>query len=347
MQFRKHLSHKQSTRSLRATILTLTFVDIFSYAAISPFFALLILDTPYSITQQVVISKHFLLGALFSLFASLQVLFLPLWGHFSLFFGKRKALILVNIFSCFTYFISAVAVWYSWVWLLFVATGLAGMTSANAVLSHACLATEVTSKEESAHHYSSVGSVIGFAFLIAPCITRLLLYKYPNTQAPIFIYLFCSLSSLLNAHICAYYLPRQLDQTAKPSPKHIPSTRRTSWQYFNRHLSVEFCCFCGWYTFLKFFQVVLIENAYIDPEDSIIGLSFLGFSCTFWQGVRVVMTPHGQLWYQSALSLSLATMIFCVLAMVFTTNTAILAGVVFIIGWAYSTMMPNIYCQWM
>lgn len=334
------------------TIFFLTFFDIFSYAAISPFFALLILDTPYSITQQTPYSKHILLGGLFSLFACLQVIFLPLWSKLSQKIGKRRSLVMANLFSSLTYLISAFAVWYSNLNLLFLATGIAGMTSANVVLSHAIMAVNSKDPQDTAGRYSAIGSIIGLAFLIAPVLARVALNHFPTPSLPGVIYVFCTSTSLLNAYICYKFLPKSLDKLSSTSA-HVPFLSKPSkpdsniaFKELAPQLFVQFCCFCGWYTFLKFFQVFLIEGVDISPEDSITWLSFLGFSCTFWQGLRASYTnlrmPLG-----GSLHYSLLFMTLCIISIIYLKKPLYICLNVFLIGLSYTGIMPSIYARWM
>jgi predicted MFS family arabinose efflux permease len=58
-----------------------------------------------------------------------------------------------------------------------------------------------------------------------------------------------------------------------------------------RILLFQFCICMGWYSFIKFFQVYLLEHLHCSSVWSCYGISYLGLCCTLWQGLRFSCSP--------------------------------------------------------
>jgi MFS family permease len=277
-----------------------------TYAMLSPILALLFLESSCCLLPAANQMKHFIFGLFLSVYSLMQIVALPLWARASAGISKKNILRLAYCGNAVGYGVCALGVYLGSVYPLFVGAALAGLMGANIPTMQA-LISESAPRCQWSRFYSLFGAVVGLAFILGPQITGLCLHSFSAYQVCLGIYLLCAAVSLLNCGLIGFISDTEargsdvIQSGAKDPQLLLPAARENifaSPKFFSfspdlqRILLFQFCICMGWYSFIKFFQVYLIERLHCTTVWSCYGISYLGLCCTFWQGLRFSCKPE-------------------------------------------------------
>ena len=272
-------------------VLAIYFLDILSYAMLSPIVTLLFLEGPYSVFPNSGQSEHFLFGLYLSIFSFFQIISVPLWGKLSLKISKTSVLKFALIGNMISYLIGGLGVILTQPVYLFIGVFIAGLSGTILPTLNAILA-ERSPKSRLTNNFSLMGATISIAFILGPQITAQLLNFYPPKVICSFVYFFCAIVACINFVYVTLFIKERVDfHKEKNLLKHLNLADfcrdlRAMEVCVKKILIFQFFISLGWYFFVKFFQIYLLENLSLDEQESCYGISFLGVSCALWQGAR-------------------------------------------------------------
>lgn len=192
------------------------FIDLLGFGLILP------IASYYAISFNATAGQVPLLGATFS---AMAFIFLPFWGQLSDSIGRRPVLLISTIGSFFAYLVFGSA--QSLVWL-FIARGIAGVTSANIPAAQAYIA-DSTTPELRSKGMGLIGAAFGLGFILGPPIGGALaeLGKALGLGYSLVGY-GAALLSLINAFLIYRFLPesRVPSDKAQKGPARSPLTAR-------------------------------------------------------------------------------------------------------------------------
>ncbi|HVY51545.1 MAG TPA: TCR/Tet family MFS transporter [Devosia sp.] len=103
-------------------------------------------------------------GAMYSLFAVMQFLFMPVLGVLSDRFGRRPVLLIALAGASIDYTLLAFA---PQLWMLFVGRAIAGLTAANMAIATAYI-TDITPEAQRAQRFGLFHAMFGVGFIVGP-----------------------------------------------------------------------------------------------------------------------------------------------------------------------------------
>ncbi|MBW8857541.1 MAG: MFS transporter, partial [Bradyrhizobium sp.] len=103
-------------------------------------------------------------GAIYSLFAVMQFIFMPVLGSLSDRFGRRPVMLIALGGASIDYVLLSFA---PELWMLAVGRAIAGLTSANMAIATAYI-TDITPEEQRARRFGLFHAMFGLGFIIGP-----------------------------------------------------------------------------------------------------------------------------------------------------------------------------------
>ncbi len=263
-----------------------------TYAMLTPALALLFLDSSSSLLAADNQMKHFIFGLFLSVYSLMQILALPLWAKASVRISHKNVLRWSYLGNCLGYGVGALGVKLGGISLLFAGSALAGLMGANLPTMQAMI-SQSSPRSEWSRHYSLLGAIIGASFVVGPQITGWSLHQLSSHEVCLGLYLLCSAVSAFNLLLINLIPDPQPEEQAATNSSLPPEKRLFSSPVFfafspelKQILLFQFCICMSWYSFIKFFQVYLLETLHCNKVWSCYGISYLGLCCTLWQGLR-------------------------------------------------------------
>jgi MFS family permease len=275
-------------------LLFICFLDMLCYAIFSPVAAFLFLDGDYSLLPKNSENRYLFFGFFLSTYSFVQIFSSPLLGRLAL--KKSKKFILMCSFfgNVCGYLFCLYAIMTQNIVFLFLGSATAGLTGANMSMVNAFISSE-TSSHRWSRNYSLFGAVIGTAFIIGPQISSLFFSHYSGFKVFYLILLLCSVISVCNCFLVHFLLQERMDASEDSFRKIEATSSVFSFSNLN-FLSLSkstyqififlFLIYFSWLSFIKFFQVYLVEVFSLNESDCCQMTSFLGFCCCFWQLLR-------------------------------------------------------------
>lgn len=272
-------------------ILLVCFLDMLTYAMLSPVVILLFVEGPHRILAPETRYGYLLLGLFLSTYSVVQVFSVPIWGRLSIVITKRRVLLISLFGSGVGYAICGLGIYLKEVWILFFGSFVAGLTGANMSTIQALIPQE-SKPTHWERNFSLIGSLIGGAFIIGPQFTRLLMEYLPDKSLAFSVFSLCGFFSLLNAFIVYLFV-------AENGKKYEVEDSGFSLRHFTDvslevryYLLFLFCVYFSWFFFIKYFQVYLLETLHLPEEYCCQGSTYLGFCCALWQSFRFFFDPQ-------------------------------------------------------
>jgi MFS transporter, DHA1 family, tetracycline resistance protein len=273
------VTRKSSLYSLLFTI----FNDAIGWGIVLTIFAPLLFDKSNSILplDTTDSTRNIILGVLISSYAVTQFFSMPLIGALSDHFGRKKILEWTIVGAILSFVLSALAVWWESLFVLFGARLLAGLFSGNAGTAQAAIADMSTEKAKT-KNLSLSGIVGGISWIVGPPIGAFL--SSPewgpgfSFATPFWFLAFLFLINLLWIH-------RSYVETHQKSEKHdwkqevkdlsklsrIP--RMTGW------MIVSFLFYFGWFFFVMYYPTFFVQKFHFTQGG--IGI-FSAYLSLFW-----------------------------------------------------------------
>ena len=327
-----------------APLLGIYFLDILSYAMLSPVVTLLFLEGPHSIFTNLQNSRHFLFGLYLSFFSLIQIVSVPIWGKLSLKISKKTVLKYAFIGNMVSYGVGGLGVIKADPRYLFVGVFLAGLSGTTLPTLNALLADK-SPKKRWTNNFSLMGATISIAFILGPQITAILMNYFTTRTICSYIFFFCASVALINYFYVSFFISEQVTYTQKAS--RVPHMNLSQFYRdlckmdlgVKRILLFQFFISLGWYFFVKFFQIYLLENLGLGEKESCYGISFLGFCCAVWQSARYFKEwTFDQKKYAFLTPVSL--MGLSILAFLFIQSYIATMLWIFILSFSYSMIIP-------
>lgn len=309
---------------------------------LSPIITLLFLEGPLTILPDNSTSRHFLFGVFLSIFSFIQIFSVPFWGKLSIQISKKNILKISFLGNSFSYLICGMGVLNKNINLLFMGVILAGLTGAVIPTINAIISYE-SSESMWTRNYSLVGSTIGIAFILGPPITGLLMDIVPTENISVGIYILCAFISIINFLIVEFALKTQNIQKKTRTPRSIPFPFREIFLLDSKLktiLGFQFCIYLGWYFFIKFFQVYLIETLKFTDKQSCFGIAFLGLCCATWQAIRYFKNPNIYR-YKYMFPSAVFLMSTSIVSFIFINSYLSAMFAIMVLSFAYSMLIPS------
>lgn len=276
-------------------ILVVAFLDSLAYALFAPTLAVLFFPGPGSLLPEDFNHQEIIFGCYVSSYSVAQVLCLGFWGRKAQVWGPKRVLMIALAGGLVGYLLSAFAVSWRLISLLFLGVFVSGSTGANMAMIHSMIAT-TSSKRSLSGRYSLLGAVVSSAFVVGPQITGLLTDWVAIDRLYFYIFAVCSLVSIIDLMIVGFWVERPKVGTFAPAPP-VPSFSEVIKLVFNSQSGLVslslFGVFFGWFFFLKFFQVYVLEIMGMDEKICCYLSSFFGVCCALWQGGRFFLSTRG------------------------------------------------------
>ncbi len=325
-------------------VFVVLFLDFLLFAAVIPFIPLLILEPKSSIlTYSLPLeTRCIILGALYSVYPLAQMLFSPLLGAFSDKFGRKTMLLTAYLGNGAGYFLFAAGIYTNQVALLFLGFFIAGSTGCNISTTNTII-SDLSKSEEKLRRYSFSNMVVGLAFVLGPLCAGRATEVIPKVQTLAFLtFLACGFIALCNAAIIARYFKHAnvQEDTPKPHPlgiKTILSQDRRLILAF----SATFLLFFGWYSFIKFFQALFLNNPNFCNLEIFNALSYFGICCVISQ-LLFSLFLHKIFKERQHLFFFIALLACSILATTVVKSYAALMITVTLFSFAYSILCPCI-----
>lgn len=254
------MTRKGSLYSLLFTI----FNDSIGWGIVLTIFAPLLFDksNPILPLDTTDAARNIIVGVLISSYAITQFFSMPLIGALSDHFGRKRILEWTIVGAMLSFVLSALAVWWESIIILFAARLLAGLFSGNAGTAQAAIADMSTEKAK-AKNLSLSGIVGGISWIVGPPIGAFL--STPkwgpgfSFSTPFWFLAFLFLINLI-------WVNRSYVETHKKNEKHdwkqeikdlgklskIP--RMSGW------LTVSFLFYFGWFFFVMYYPTLFVQK---------------------------------------------------------------------------------------
>ncbi len=243
-------------------LLSILFIDFFSFATIIPLIPLLFLKSSYGIIPSEVSTgmRYVLLGALLSIYPLGQIFSAPLLGSISDQRGRKITLLFSYLGNSLCYLLFIVGIWNHSTLPLFLGNFLAGVTGANISTSNAII-SDLTSQKERSRWFALSQCTIGLGFMAGPYLSNIIHSSSGSAlEATYKLFTISMLSTLTNFFLIQYGWPSE-SGSAPPIKIKICWKEIFSTKGIIRNiLTAEFFIFFGWYLFIKTFQIFLIQQ---------------------------------------------------------------------------------------
>lgn len=260
----------------------ISFLDFLAYAAVIPLVPLILLQTPQSIlpTEFSVPLRYILLGSLLATYPLAQIIAEPLLGFFSDAISRKRVFQISFLGNTLGYLLFALGIYFSNLGLLFLGNFVAGVTGGNLATTNALIA-DLSPPVKKVRLYSLSHMIIGLAFVLGPYLSSKIFFScFPA-------FLGCAAISFINFLLIHLFFDSSEQKRVEPiSFKEIRESFRELIQekVELRPLFLStFLLFCGWYFFIKFFQVLLIHQIRFSEEAFCHLLSYFGLCCVLTQ----------------------------------------------------------------
>jgi len=254
------MNRKGSLYSLLFTI----FNDSIGWGIVLTIFAPLLFDRTNSILPADTsdATRNIIVGVLISSYAITQFFSMPLIGALSDHFGRKRILEWTIVGAMLSFVLSALAVWWESLFILFAARLLAGLFSGNAGTAQAAIA-DMSSEKTKAKNLSLSGIVGGISWIVGPPIGAFL--SSPkwgpgfSFSTPFWFLAFLFLINLFwvnRSYVETYQKKEKHDwkQEIKDLGKLSKIPRVSGW------LAVSFLFYFGWFFFVMYYPTLFVQK---------------------------------------------------------------------------------------
>ncbi|HPE85142.1 MAG TPA: MFS transporter [Chlamydiales bacterium] len=282
-------------------VLAVSFLDYLSFAFIIPHTYSLILAGPYSLVANSISNpmRYIILGGLLATYPLAQILGNPILGAISDALSRKRVLLISFVGNFLGYALSAYAIYSHQILYLFLGNGLAGLTGANISTMNAIIA-DLSTLRKKARRFSLSIMTFGLAFIIGPFISGQLIKPLSNFGQPVlFIFLLSAVLSLLNFMLISFFFHDTMRGMRIPK-LHLRFIGQDIRNLFNETKELKaiffsvFALYFGWYFFIKFFRVLLLDRLHYTIEAYCNILSYFGICCLIAQGIYTFFSTRIQ-----------------------------------------------------
>jgi DHA1 family tetracycline resistance protein-like MFS transporter len=273
------MKRKASLYSLLFTI----FNDAIGWGIVLTIFAPLLFDRtntllPVDTTDA---SRNIILGILISSYAVTQFFSMPIIGSLSDHFGRKKVLEWTIFGAMVSFALSALAVWWESIVLLFAARLLAGLFSANSGTAQAAIA-DMSTEQNKAKNLSLSGIVGGISWVVGPPIGAFLStpkwgpgFSFSTPFWFLAVLFLINLIWVNRSYVETYTKKEKHDwkQEIKDIGKLSKIPRVSGW------LTVSLLFYVGWFFFIMYYPTLFVQK--FEFTQSGIGL-FSAYLSLFW-----------------------------------------------------------------
>ncbi|MBJ7449714.1 MAG: MFS transporter [Parachlamydiales bacterium] len=268
-------------------VISLAFLDFLGFALTIPLLPLLLLDTSFALVpiDTLTTTRYILLGALLACYPLGQIAGAPLLGAISDHLSRKRVLLLSYLGNILGYSLCLLSIMSAQIGFFFLGNFLAGIMGVNVATTNTII-SDLSKKHERTRRFSLAAMALGSAFIIGPFVTGFLLKAYPRGDLTPFGLILGSASglSLINFVIFKRFYTVVDNQKALHTLK-LSILRAEIWSVLKSKNGLKlaftstFLLYFGWYYFIKFFQVFLINILEIDERSFCWFLSYFGLCC--------------------------------------------------------------------
>jgi MFS family permease len=305
-------------------------IDMASFAVLSSLLPLLLYDEGSSMFGELFAYRHLVFGGLLAAYSGPQLLTLGLWGRACQFWSRRGVLATSYFGNAVGYVLCATAVELNSLGLMFSGFAVAGLFGANASMINSLIATSAN-RRLLPQIYSLNGSILSLSFILGPLVAAALLYRFATPMLHKVMFLCDGLLAFTNA-IIVYLKVKEPHKSAS-----IKGTKAliTPLLVYGAFLQM------GWYSFLKFFPIHIIESFAIEKANICYFTAFLAASCGMWQLLRFFGVVKNQVIQRMQLP---ATVLFGAAAVGFCFQTTLIGvlAILMIMAMCFSFIIPTL-----
>lgn len=160
----------QSITQQRGIVLLILFLGYVGFSLVFPVLTPIFLEPSYGFIPSTAsyFSRNFLLGAIFSMYPLGQFLGAPIIGSLSDRFGRKSILLITLVGVSIFYFLSAFAITFSSLSLLFISRFLTGICEGNVVIANAVMADISSSPKEKTKNFGWALTVSSTGWIVGP-----------------------------------------------------------------------------------------------------------------------------------------------------------------------------------
>ena len=324
-------------RPKMGTIYFTSLLDYIAFATIIPLLPILFLNSSlldhYSIEM-----RYFLLGALYAIYPLAQILSNPILGAFSDRISRKAIFLVSYIGDGVGYSLFAIGILQQEILWMFLGFFIAGLTGCNVAMSNAYIA-DASVGETKMRRFIVLNILLGVAFILGPILCYKMVEQYPLT----YCFAGSSLICLFNALLIFF----RLDSTILFKRAEIPSLKTAfdDFKSLDRQL-LQFICslfflFFGWYFFIKFFQVFLINSNAFEEHEIFYTLSYCGFCMIGAQGLFSLFAKRAAK-NKKVVILFITLLGFSILSLAFVHTTSMLLVNITFFSACYSLLSPSL-----
>lgn len=331
------LSSKETDKNLLRLCLVyfVLFLDFVSFSAVIPLLPPLFFEQKGLLPFASLENRYLLLGALLASYPLAQIFSGPVLGAFSDETSRKRVLLISFAGNCLGYMLVALGVSISSLPLLFAGNIIAGLLGGNIATINAVIA-DLSTPYTKAKRYGLSNLIFGLAFILGPYIISQ--FSPGPTALP---FLVCALCALGNFFLIYLFFEEK-------EPSHSFVQWEKHWHFKNlfycskslkKLLLSGFFLFFGWYSFIKFFQVFVLQHFQFSSTQFCELLSYFGLCCVITQSFFVLLL-HKWTEPRKFLLFFLALLFLSLLSLFFVQQEYALWIVVTLFSIAYSLIAP-------
>lgn len=271
--------------SLYSLIFTI-FNDALGWGVVLTLFAPLLMSSTTALlsADASIQTQNLVLGLLIACYPLTQFICMPFLGAISDHLGRKKVLKWTILCAGFSFVLSALAIWFESLLLLFVSRVLAGIFSANSATAQAAIA-DISSEREKAKNLSLSGIAGGLSWVIGPPLGGFLSTKtyvpWADFSTPLWFVaglFFLNYVWVAKGFEETYVKTHRGEkhdwkQAIKDLAKLSKIPRMMPW------LMISFFFYLGWGFYVLFYPALLVQRFHFDQSS--IGL-LSGYLSIFW-----------------------------------------------------------------
>lgn len=240
------------------------------------------------------------------------------------------------------YFLFAAGIYTSQTALLFFGFFIAGSTGCNISTTNTII-SDLSKNEEKLRRYSLSNMVVGLAFVLGPLCAGQIAEIMPNiSKLAFFTFLASGGIAFCNAAIVAKYFKNPI--LTEENRKHSPPSFKAIFRQDKRLILAlfgTFLLFFGWYSFIKFFQAIFLNNPNFEQLEIFNALSYFGICCVVSQ-ILFSFVLHKIFKKRGYLLFFITLLAFSILATTLVKSYIALIVTITLFSLAYSILCPCI-----
>lgn len=320
-------------------VLGVSFLDYLAFALIIPHTYSLMLAGKYSLLDASESMRYVLLGCLLATYPLAQVLSNPILGAISDAFSRKRVLLISYVGNFIGYALSAYAITSHNVIYLFLGNGLAGLTGANISTMNAIIA-DLSQDRMKARRFSYSIMSFGAAFIIGPFVSGQLFHQLKEFGNPVLlIFAISAALSVVNFVLLGLFFHDTVKGQFKPHfiGQDLKALFRTSDRIKSFFVSI-FSLYFGWYFFIKFFRVLLLDRLHYSIESYCNLLTYFGICCLVAQGLYTAFCHRFR--EESILKVSAPLLAVAIFSLAVTKSLVFIIGAVTLFSFSYAIICP-------